>query len=122
MRLPLRLLHFSLASLSLLALLFTLLLWHRSHRGPDYIHYISPDQWNLSLISGHGTFDILVIPHWQQDPEFRRGRYDPHVYYGTRMGMRPNPYMDRIAAAAEPDINKHFQKAVDGLVAEIAKV
>lgn len=48
--------------------------------------------------------------------------YAPFVYFGTRRGIRANPYMDRIAAAAEPAVNAHFEKAVDNLVAEIAKV
>jgi hypothetical protein len=47
--------------------------------------------------------------------------YAPYVYFGTRF-QRPNKYMDRIAKAAEPDVNKHFQKAVDLLVSDIAKV
>ncbi len=48
--------------------------------------------------------------------------YAPHVYFGTRHGIRPNPYMDRIARAAEPAVNQHFEKAVDLLVSEIADV
>jgi hypothetical protein len=39
--------------------------------------------------------------------------YAPYVYFGTSRGIRPNRYMDRIAAAAEPYINKHFGTAVD---------
>ena len=46
--------------------------------------------------------------------------YAPYVYLGTR-GGRPNPYMDRIARDAEPDINRQFEKAVDLIVDEIAK-
>src|SRR5215207_9594698 len=53
----------------------------RPLRRPDYLHYTSSRQFTISLISGHGTLDVLVIPRWAQDPEFRRGRYDPHVYY-----------------------------------------
>lgn len=48
--------------------------------------------------------------------------YAPYVYFGTRRGMRPNPYMDRIAEAAEPAVNKHFEDAVDKIVSDIAKV
>lgn len=47
--------------------------------------------------------------------------YAPYVYLGTTTGIRPNPFMDRIARAAEPDINRHFEKAVDLLVTEISK-
>lgn len=48
--------------------------------------------------------------------------YAPHVYFGTSRGMAPNPYMDRIAKAAEPHVTKHFETAVDKLVTEIARV
>jgi hypothetical protein len=37
------------------------------------------------------------------------------VYFGTKRG-KPNPYMDRIAKAAEPGVQKHFEKAVDLIV------
>jgi hypothetical protein len=48
--------------------------------------------------------------------------YSPYVYFGTRRGIAPNPYMDRIATAAESDINRHFEKAVDLFVSELADV
>lgn len=48
--------------------------------------------------------------------------YAPYVYYGTKRGIAPNPYMDRIASAAESDVNKHFNDAVDTIVKEIADV
>ena len=48
--------------------------------------------------------------------------YARFVYFGTRRGVRPNPYMDRIAAAAEPAVNVHFEKAVDSFVSELAAV
>ena len=47
--------------------------------------------------------------------------YSPYVYHGVR-GGRPNPFMDRIAKAAEPGVNKQFETAVDKIVSEIAKV
>jgi len=47
--------------------------------------------------------------------------YAEHVYFGTRY-MPPNPYMDRIARAAEPEINRHFETAVDRFVGELADV
>jgi hypothetical protein len=47
--------------------------------------------------------------------------YAPYVYLGAR-GREPNPFMDRIAKAAEPEINRHFEKAVDQVVSAIAKV
>lgn len=49
-------------------------------------------------------------------------QYAPYVYFGTNRGIRPNPYMDRVAKAAEPEVNKHFQTAVEKIVAEIAQV
>lgn len=48
--------------------------------------------------------------------------YAPYVYFGTRRGLVPNPYMDRIAAAAEPAINKHFEGAIDRITSEIAAI
>ncbi len=47
-------------------------------------------------------------------------RYAPYVYYGYK-GRRANKYMDRIAKAAEPQIQKHFEKAVDIIVDNLAK-
>jgi hypothetical protein len=74
--------------LSLLWCVAAVVLWVRSHAGPDYVDYVSPNRWALTVISGHGTVDVLVIPDWRQDPEFRRGRYGPSVYYGTRYSKR----------------------------------
>jgi hypothetical protein len=48
--------------------------------------------------------------------------YAPYVYYGTSRGIRSNRYMDRIAAAAEPYINKHFGTAVEKFSADLARV
>jgi hypothetical protein len=48
--------------------------------------------------------------------------YAPYVYFGTSRGVKPNPFMERIAAAAEPDVNRHFETAVDLIVRDIAKV
>jgi len=47
-------------------------------------------------------------------------KYAPYVYYGTNRS-RPNKYMDRIARAAEPAVQKHFQDAVDKVVNHLAK-
>ena len=77
-----------LTALSLLLCVAVCGLWVRSYLGPDYVHYTSPRQWCLSVISGHGTLDILYIPHWPQDPELTRGRYDANIYYGTRYSKR----------------------------------
>jgi hypothetical protein len=48
--------------------------------------------------------------------------YAPFVYFGTSRGMRPNPFMDRIAKAAEQGVNKQFQAATDSIAAELARV
>jgi hypothetical protein len=48
--------------------------------------------------------------------------YAPYVYHGTSRGLRPNRYMDRIAAAAEAQVGRHFEKAIDKLTSDIAKV
>lgn len=47
--------------------------------------------------------------------------YAPYVYFGTRHS-RSNYFMDRIAKAAEPDVQKHFETAVEKLAESIAKV
>ena len=66
----------------------TVVLWVRSYQGPDFVKYTSPNAWFLGVTSGHGTIDVLYIPTWAQDPEFRTGRYPPDVYYGTRYSKR----------------------------------
>lgn len=48
--------------------------------------------------------------------------YAPYVYFGTRRGIKPNPFMDRVASASEKDINKFFNEAVDKLTDDLAKV
>jgi len=47
-------------------------------------------------------------------------KYAPYVYFGTRRGLQPNPYMDRIADAATPAINKHFTRAIDLFIGKLA--
>jgi len=46
-------------------------------------------------------------------------KYAPDVLEGRR-GV-PNPYLDRIAAAAEGDINGHFEQVGDNVVNYLAK-
>lgn len=46
--------------------------------------------------------------------------YAPYVYFGTRRGIKPNPYMDRIAKKAEPNIQRHFETAVGFIVSDLA--
>ncbi len=46
--------------------------------------------------------------------------YAPYVYYGTSRGISPNPFMDRIAKISTPEIQKHFNDAVEGIATEIA--
>ena len=73
---------------ALLACVMVAVLWWRSYQGPEYVHWTSEKQRHVSVISGHGTVDVLVIRHWPQEAEFRTGRYDPYVYYGTRYSKR----------------------------------
>lgn len=47
-------------------------------------------------------------------------KYAPYVYFGTRRGIRPNKYMDRIAQASVKDIQKHFNKSLDLLITYLA--
>ena len=47
-------------------------------------------------------------------------KYAPYVYYGTRRGIRPNPYMDRIVKASEKPVEKHFNTAVNKALNEIS--
>ena len=75
-----------LASLALAVAI--VLQWVRSYQGPEFVKYTSAGQWYLGVTSGHGTVDVLYIGHWPQEPELRRGRYDRHVYYGTRYSKR----------------------------------
>lgn len=48
--------------------------------------------------------------------------YAPFVYFGTIRGTKPNPYMDRIAGAAETDVNRHFETAINLIVSDIARL
>jgi len=47
-------------------------------------------------------------------------RYAPYVYFGIK-GRPGNKYMDRIARAAEPAAQKHFNDAADEIVKKLAK-
>lgn len=78
-----------------------------------------------SLRTGH------LVGRWGIERKFYNGglagetgptvNYAPYVYFGTRRNG-PNKYMDRIARAAEPAINKHFQTAVDIIVEKTARI
>jgi hypothetical protein len=86
-----RLLRYVLLLLSILCVLLcaaTIWLWVRGHEGPESINYTSKNQWCVSIISGHGTIDICVIPDWKQDPDFYYTRYPPNVWYGTRYSYK----------------------------------
>lgn len=48
-------------------------------------------------------------------------RYAPYVYFGNSRGLRPNKYMDRIAKAATPHVEKQFEKATEKIVENLAK-
>jgi hypothetical protein len=48
-------------------------------------------------------------------------KYASAVYHGTKRGG-PNKYLDRITRVAEPGVQKHFQDAVNKVVAQTAKL
>lgn len=73
----------------------------------------------LALSFGYGRY---IAPSGLYGSIGPTAHYSPYVYFGTSRGIRPNPYMDRIAKAAEPYVNKHFADAVDKLVADLARV
>lgn len=74
--------------LSALAAVGLCWLWARSDR-PDVLNYTSASQWNLIITSGHGTVDILVIPHWPGEPgHFIITGRPNNVWYATRYGPR----------------------------------
>lgn len=73
----------------------------------------------LSLSFGYGRY---LAPGGLRASIGPTAFYAPFVYFGTRRGMMPNPYMDRIAEAAEPGVNKQFETAVDKLASDIARV
>ena len=62
--------------------------WYRSHQGPEFVKYASPNHWFISLTSGHGTVDLLYIADWPGEPELLTGRRDPSVMYATRYEKR----------------------------------
>lgn len=72
----------------------------------------------LALSFGYGRF---IAPSGLYGSIGPTAHYARHVYYGTRRGIAANPFMDRIAAKAEPHVNAHFEKAVDLVVSEIAR-
>src|SRR5688500_6717812 len=63
-------------------------MWYRSHQGPGFVKYASPNQWFLSVTSGHGSVDVLYIADWPGEPEFLTGRRGTDVVYATRYGKR----------------------------------
>ncbi|MFA5128569.1 MAG: HK97 gp10 family phage protein [Patescibacteria group bacterium] len=46
--------------------------------------------------------------------------YAIFVHEGTRRGIKPNRFMNRIAEKASPAIQKHFSLALDKIVEEVA--
>lgn len=73
----------------------------------------------LALSFGYGRY---VAPGGLQGSIGPTAHYAPYVYFGTRRGIRPNKYMDRIAKAATPGVNKQFQGAVQKITADLADV
>lgn len=73
----------------------------------------------LALSFGYGRY---ISPTGLTGSIGPTARYAPYVYFGTRRGVKPNPFMDRIAKAAEPDVQKHFDQAVDAITRDLADV
>lgn len=73
----------------------------------------------LALSFGYGR---RIAPSGLRGSIGPTAHYASYVYNGTRHGIAPNRYMDRIAVAAEPEVNRHFEQAVDKLVGDIARV
>ena len=48
--------------------------------------------------------------------------YAPYVYYGTSRGIQANPYMDRIAKAAEKEVNQIVNDAAVQLAEEVTRI
>lgn len=81
-------LRLALCVFSLLLAAALLPMWYRSHHGPEFVRYASPNQWWFSITSGHGTIDVMYIANWPGEPEFFFGRRDANVMYATRYGKR----------------------------------
>lgn len=85
---------------------------------------------NMQFVTPRSKRTGQLVARWGIDKSFTRGGlqgstgptvfYAPYVYFGVR-GRRPNKYLDRIIAAAEPDVQKHFENAVDKIVTGIIK-
>src|SRR5438046_196666 len=73
---------------SVLLLTGMIWLWVRSYRGPEHVIWQMRGGRLFNVISGHGTVDFLTIPRWPQVEETRYGRWDSHVWYGTRYSKR----------------------------------
>jgi hypothetical protein len=73
----------------------------------------------LSLSFGYG---LRIDPSGLRAAIGPTAYYAPFVEFGTRRGIQPNPYMERIAKAAKPAVEKQFETAVEGFVAELARV
>jgi hypothetical protein len=82
-------------------------------------------KWPRSMRTGYLALSFAygrqIAPNGLRASIGPTAHYAPFVYYGT-WRQAANPYMDRIAAAAEPFVNQHFETAVDKIVDEIASV
>ncbi len=47
--------------------------------------------------------------------------YAPYVYFGTSRGIRPNPFLDRMAELATDDVVRHFSDASEQIAKELTK-
>lgn len=73
----------------------------------------------LALSFGYGRH---IAPSGLRATIGPTAHYAPYVHEGTSRGIAPNPFMERIADAAEPAVNQHFNKATELIVRDLATV
>lgn len=81
----------------------------------------TPRSQRTGMLAQSFSFGRYISPSGLQASIGPTVRYAPYVYFGTSRGLRPNKYMDRIARAARPHVEKHFEKATDTIVTKLAK-
>lgn len=82
----------------------------------------TPRAQRTGLLAQSFAFGRYIAPNGLRGSIGPTVRYAPYVYFGTRRGLRPNKYMDRIARAAEPYVEKQFATALDRITSDLAKI
>lgn len=82
----------------------------------------TPRAQRTGMLAQSFAFGRFIAPNGLRASIGPTVRYAPYVYFGTRRGLRRNKYMDRIAEAAVPGVQKQFETAVEKVVQEIAKI